>query len=98
MAKSILQQLYDGKIYPSENINPDTLKYNEAAKALSEETEYLMKILSGDALKRFQKINTLQCETLSTELYESFAHGFRLSTALMAESLHNTNDLAKSDE
>jgi hypothetical protein len=98
MEQSILQQLYDGKIYPAENIKPSNPKYNEADKALSEEINYLMNTLSGDTLKRFKKINDLQCETVSIYLYESFAYGFRLATSLMAESLHDSTVLARKDE
>lgn len=95
MEKSILQQLFDGEIFPSENIRPNSSAYQEMDKALSEEIEYLMNTLSGDNLKWFQKTRDLQFETTNIYLYESFAYGFRFAASLMAESLHNTNNLAK---
>ena len=88
MAKPILQQLFDGEIYPSENINPSDPKYNEAKMALAKETDYLLKTLSGDNLNRFQKISDLYYETASIYNYECFAHGFRLAITLMFESLN----------
>ena len=91
MGKSILQQLWDGEIFPSENINPNDPTYIETKKILDEETDYFMKILSGDDLARFQKINDLYCKTTSIYSYECFAHGFRLAVALMVESMNGKN-------
>ena len=91
MRKSILQQLFDGEIFPSENINPSDPTYTETKKILDEETEYFIKILSGDDLDRFQKINDLYCKTTSIYSYECFAHGFRLAVALMVESMNGKN-------
>ena len=91
MAKSILQQLFDGEIFPSENINPSDPTYVESKKALDEETNYFLNKLSGDDFDRFQKINDLYCKTTSIYSYECFAHGFRLAVALMAESMNDRN-------
>jgi hypothetical protein len=88
MAKSILQQLFDGEIFPSENINPSDHIYNEAKKALDEETDYFLGILSGDNIDRFQKINDLYHKTAAIYDYECFAYGFRLAVKLMAESIN----------
>jgi len=88
MEKPILQQLFDGELFPSENIRPDSSVYNEMDKALSEEIEYLMNTLFGDDLDRFQKINDLHCKTASIYNYECFAHGFRLAVALMVETMN----------
>ena len=91
MGKSILQQLFDGEIFPSENINPSDPIYVETKKILDEETDYFMNVLSGDDLDRFQKINDLYCKTTSIYSYECFAHGFRLAVALMVESMNGKN-------
>jgi hypothetical protein len=87
MAKSILQQLFDGEIFPSEDINPNDPIYNEAKKSLDEETDYFLSILSGDDAERFQKINDLYIKTASIYNYECFAHGFRLAVTLLLESM-----------
>jgi len=89
MAKSTLQQLFDGEIFPSENISPSSSKYNEYKKALDEEITCLMNTLSGDDRDRFQKLNDLYCKTESIYTYECFAHGFRLAVSLMVESVNN---------
>ena len=91
MEKSILKQLFDGEIFPSENINPNDPTYVETKKILDEETDCFQKTLSGDDLDRFQKINDLYCKTTSIYSYECFAHGFRLAVALMVESMNDKN-------
>ena len=87
MIKSVLQKLYDGEIFPSENINPNEPQYNEAKKALDEEINYFTSTLPDDDLERFQKINDLYHKTAAIYDYECFAHGFRLAVALMLESI-----------
>ena len=92
MAKPILQQLFDGEVFPSENINPDNPVYNETRKALDEETDCLLNALSGDDADRFHRITDLYCKMASIYNYECFAHGFRLATALMVESMDSKNN------
>ena len=87
MAKTILQQLFDGEIYPSENINPSSPKYNEVKKILAEEIHHFQKTLSSDDREHFQKINGLYYEMESIYNYECFAHGFRLAVKFMVESM-----------
>lgn len=85
MKKSILQQLFDGEICPSENIYPDTPEYNEAKKSLSEEKELLLDTLSGETLERFKKIDDLHYDISGMYGYECFAHGFTIGTLIMLE-------------
>lgn len=98
MAKSTLQQLFDGEIYPSENVSPDTPEYNEAKKALAEEKEYFLNTLSGEDRERFIKIDDLYYDISGMYGYECFAHGFRLAIALMVESLKCKDCISKGDE
>ena len=91
MAKSTLQQLFDGEIFPSENIRPNNPVYNEAKKTLDEETQAFMNSLSGDNLEHFQRIKDLYFKTESIYSYECFTHGFRLAVSLMVESMSGTD-------
>lgn len=92
MAKSILQQLFDDEIFPSENIKSIDPKYYEAQKSLDEATDYFLKTLSGENLDRFQKIIDLYCKTTSIYNYECFAHGFRLAISFMVESMNGEDN------
>ena len=93
MNKSILQQLFDGKIFPSEAINPNkpNSEAREIIHAISDGNEYFSKILSKRNRKRFDKLNEMQ--NVSAGIYgsECFAYGFRLGAALLIEVMHDIN-------
>jgi len=96
MEKSLLQKLYDGELFPSENINPADPKYNELKRALASETDHFTAILYGDERECFEKINSLYYEAASIYNYECFANGFWLAVNLMVESLNVKNNSAGS--
>ena len=98
MGKSILQQLWDGEIFPSENINSNDPKYNEAKRILAEEKESFLNKLSGDTLEHFQRIAEIYYQTETIYSYECFAHGFRLAVALMVDSIGSNNDSSKGNQ
>ena len=87
MNKSILQQLYDGEIYPAENIgndNPELLKLGEK---LAEEKTALIENLSEADRAKFQKIEDLNDDSAALYGYECFAHGFKLAVLLLTEAM-----------
>ena len=86
MAKSTLQKLYDGEIYPFEEIVVDTPEYRRAIKALTDEKERFLKTLSESNRESFEKIEDLHDEIAKLYGYADFAHGFRLAVALIVES------------
>ena len=90
MAKSILQKLYDGEIYPSENIVVATPEYHRTKKASADEKERLMKTLSGESREICDKIEELYDKLSQIYGYADFAHGFKLAVALIFESQNNT--------
>jgi len=95
MSKNILQQLYDGKIYPAENIghgNPELQKLND--KVAAEKAKFI-KSLSENDRANFQKVNDLNDESAAFYGYECFAHGFKLAVSLLFESLGDKNGLAQ---
>jgi len=98
MEKNILRRLFDGEIYPAENIKPDTPEYNETLEALEKEKEYFSKYLTGADAERFKKANDLYFEIIDIYGYECFAHGFRLGVTLLHEALSNKDDLARNEE
>ena len=93
MAKSILQQLFDGEIFPSENINSNNPEYNEATKILAVEKEFFLNKLSGDNLEHFHRLADIYCQIESIYSYECFAHGFRLAVALIVDSIGGNDSI-----
>ena len=94
MNKSILQQLYDGEIYPAENIignaNPELQKINDR---LAGEKAAFIKSLSEADRANFQKVNDLNDESAALYGYECFAHGFKLAVSLLTESLNGADGI-----
>ena len=93
--KSILQDLYDGKIYPSENIiDVESPEYQKINSALMDVKERLTQHLSDGDRELFAKIEDLYYELNGIYSYQSFAHGFRLGVKLMAEALNGDDDVS----
>lgn len=98
MDKNILQQLYDGKIYPAENIgdgNPELQKLND--RAAGEKAEFI-KSLSETDRANFQIVTDLNDEAAAFYGYECFAYGFKLAVSLLLESLSGKEGLARNDD
>lgn len=98
MTKSLLQQLYDGEIYPAEQIVPKSPEYRELSRKLGEEKEYLREQLLTNDRERFEEMETLSQEITSLYGYENFLYGFRLGVGLMIETLTSGNGLSSNNE
>ncbi len=98
MAKTLLQQLYDGEIYPAEQINPKQPEYKELLRKLGVEKEYLREKLPESDRERLDEIGNMYLEIASLCGYEDFVYGFRLGAGLMVEALTNRNGFPRDDE
>ena len=81
----ILQDLYDGKIYPAEQYRPLIEEYEILQKKQFEHYEGFIKKIGSPLDKEFEKIMDEQLETLPIELSEMFIDGFRLGARMMVE-------------
>ncbi len=91
MNKTLLQQLYNGEIYPAEQIVPRSAEYRELCRKLDEEKKDLREQLSVSDQERFEVIETLSQEIASLYSYADFSCGFRLGMGLMIDVLTNRN-------
>lgn len=98
MGKPLLQQLYDGEIYPAEQIVPKSLEYTELLRKLSVEKKYLREKLSASDRERFDEIGNMHLEIASLCGCKDFAYGFQLGVGLMIEALASGNGLSHDDE
>ena len=89
---SILQQLYDGKVYPCEEIIPqDHSEYRTVSGKVGNDYEHLMKELSPEQAKRFEEIDKGRMKLSNMQAYANFEYGFRLGAMLMSEVFsHNS--------
>jgi len=92
MAKSILQKLYDGEVFPSENIRVDTPEYHKIITALAAEKARFLKTLPDESRNGFRKIEELYDELTDPYTYAGFVHGFKLAVSLILESQGDADD------
>ena len=98
MSKSILRQLYEGEIYPSENIGIDNPQIQKAYGVVAVEKERFMKSLSESSREDFNRLDDLQGESAALYAYESFVHGYKLGITLLIEALSDSKGLARSND
>lgn len=94
MSKSILQQLYDGEIYPAENILPTNNEYRKTEQQINTLMEKLKSKLPADQ-NLLEHLKLLENEMSTIYSFESFSFGFRLAVKLMIESFFLDDELVK---
>lgn len=86
---SILEDLYNGKIYPMENIVPENPEYRAVSQEIADMRKYFAEKMSIEDREKFQQWNRLIHESCGMEAYENFSYGFRLATLLFMEVLRD---------
>lgn len=81
----ILQDLYNGEIYPAEQYLPLMEEYKILQKKRYEHYEDFIKKIGSPLDKEFERIMDEQFDTLPLELSEMFIDGFRLGARMMIE-------------
>lgn len=92
MTETLLKQLYNGEIYPSEIINCKDPQYRELSHKISDETEYFKKTLSPEDWKRLEQLDDMIDDRSAACSYENFSYGFRLGMGLMIEVFTDRNE------
>jgi len=87
MKQNILKQLYEGKIYPDENIGSDNPELQAMTAKVGEAKAEFMASLSETDRANFIKLDDLMDESTALYGYESFAHGFKLAVSLLMEAM-----------
>lgn len=84
--KTILEELYDGNIYPAERIAlKDNPKYDSIGERMSEMLKIWEKKLSEDDFNQLEALLDVVYESCSLEFTESFVYGFGLGVLIMIE-------------
>lgn len=86
--KSILRDIYNGKLYPAEQNVPHNKGYWSIQRAISKEKEYWMQRLSEEEYKTLEERLLYNHDMLmSMEAEEAYVCGFRMGAMVMAEIL-----------
>ena len=81
----ILQDLYNGEIYPAEQYLPKIEEYSALRKKHYEHYEDFIQKLGSPLDKEFIQIMDEQLDTLPIEFSEMFIDGFRLGAKMIIE-------------
>ena len=81
----ILDRLYDGKIYPSETVNPATEKYRRLDSERKKLLDELHDKLSDSDQLLMERIVTLNFDISDEECRCMFAEGVRFGVGLMQD-------------
>ncbi|RGG65196.1 hypothetical protein DXD76_13380 [Firmicutes bacterium TM09-10] len=90
--KSVLEQLYDGEIYPAEQVNVRTEGYQQMRREhYSHYEDFIeqLKTLNPPLDERFIEIMDEQLDALPLETAETFIFGFRLGAKIILEVLED---------
>ncbi len=93
MSKSILHDLFNGKVIPNETIVSKNPQYTLISDKISAEREFFKGMLSDEDFARLEKVEGMFGDMSSLQDEEAFAFGFRLGAAIMIDVFTGRNEL-----
>lgn len=93
--KNILENLYDGNIYPAELIISKNPEYQPLSQKVSDVMDIWRKKLSEDDYNQLESLLDLRSELGSMEASASFMYGFKLGALIMMEVLDGKGDVVR---
>ncbi len=96
--KNILEELYNGRIYPAELITSKQLGYSPLNERLSVSMKGWKQKLSEEDYKQLGTLLDLKDEMSSLEVFEAINHGFKLGALIMFEVMGNIGELTRKEE
>ena len=91
---SILKDLFNGKIFPYDNLIPKDPDFPKLAKNVNDTENYLRSLLSDKDKSTFEKLIIMRDDLSAMESLEAFSRGFRLAFMLSVDVYHNKDDLS----
>ena len=92
----ILDDLFDGKIYPSASVVPKSKAFQETTKEVENIMDYFEQKMSKDDYEKLEELNDKILESQSMLCKEQFKSGFVLGI-LMAQEVHEYEVRSKKD-
>ena len=89
---SILEDLFNGKIFPYDNLIPKDPGFPELAKNINNTENYLRSLLSDMDKATIEKLIIMRDDLSTMENLETFSRGFRLAFMLVVDVYHNKGD------
>ena len=91
MMNKILEDLYEGRVYPSEQYKPITKYYTHLRKEQQKHYDEFKRKIDSSLIEEFDDIIDEKCNAISIELSEMFIYGFKIGAKMMMEILQETD-------
>ena len=85
----ILENLFNGKIFPYDNLVPKDPDFPKLAKNVNDTENYLRSLLSDKDKATFEELIIMRDDLSAMENLEAFSRGFRLAFMLVVDVYHN---------
>ena len=86
--RDMLNELYNGRIYPSEQYVPHSYQYAAMTQTYYDCRTALEKKLTPELSQELDLVFQKYQDLISEELYEMFQRGYRLGSRLMLEIMY----------
>lgn len=86
---SLIESLYNGSLFPNEDILPKDAQYRLLGRQITESLTTWKNKLSQEEFEELESLLELYSKTQALEMSASFACGFKMGAALVIEVLHN---------
>ncbi|HBE76793.1 MAG TPA: hypothetical protein DDW65_03295 [Firmicutes bacterium] len=96
--KSILEELYLGRLYPLEQIVPQDPEFHSVNQKKSDLVKILETKLSAEDDQTLEELLDVDCNISVMEAYASFEYGFKLGTLMMMEILGDKGEPAEGED
>lgn len=93
--KTILEELYEGRIYPNELIIPKDPEYHPLNQKISDTIGLWKRKLSEEDYEQLEELLDLHSQSNSMYSASSFMYGFKLGANIMIEVLTGKGELAR---
>ena len=96
--KTILEELFNGNIYPDELIIPQDPEYPLVNQKISDTLGLWRKKLSEEDYEQLEDLLDLRSQSDSLHAAASFTYGFKLGAAIILEVLNGKGELVRKRE
>jgi len=96
--ENILEQLFDGRIFPEESLCLNNPEYHKVNKAFNKEKDRLLKLVPDSDFQTFSTMEDLHNKLCNIFGFEGFVTGYKLGIKLLFEALKRSDESETSEK
>lgn len=90
--KSLMEMLYEGELFPVEQIRVQGGKYREVCSQIAEGMSQWQERLSAEQFRQLEQLLSLRSQIGDMEMSASFIYGFKLGAGMMQEIIEGRDE------